>query len=202
MTAQVAAFGPDADLITVPAGMRPAALAHALASRYPHLSVRPGLDTILLHGAHRPTPADIHAVITAVDATASTGSTEHMIPVTYDGQDLEAIARLWDSSIDDVVAAHTGTTWNVALIGFAPGFPYLTPTTNAHLWTSVPRLATPRPRVPAGAVAVAAGMSAVYPSTMPGGWQLLGHTTVPLFDVTRATPNLLAAGDIVRFVTA
>ena len=87
------------------------------------------------------------------------------------------------------------------LIGFAPGFPYLVSSAGTKVLSSIGRLAIPRTKVPAGSVGIAAGMSCVYPTDMPGGWHLLGKTTVQLFDASNTMqPTLLAIGDQVKFV--
>ncbi len=88
------------------------------------------------------------------------------------------------------------------MMGFAAGFGYLVPTGPSLLdWSAVARRDRPRDRVPAGSVALAAGMSAVYPEAMPGGWHLIGQTSVRMFDATDAgSPSLLHPGDLVRFI--
>jgi KipI family sensor histidine kinase inhibitor len=86
--------------------------------------------------------------------------------------------------------------YRVAFLGFVAGFPYLMGLPPA---LRVPRLTTPRPRVPAGSVATAAGQCGIYPRQTPGGWQLLGRTSAPLFDPLREVAALLAPGDRVRF---
>jgi KipI family sensor histidine kinase inhibitor len=121
------------------------------------------------------------------------------IPVTYDGPDLRDVAELAGLPLGEVVRAHVGSEWTVAFAGFAPGFAYLV---GGDPRLAVPRRATPRTRVPAGAVAVAAGYSAVYPQASPGGWQLLGRTELAVWDLTRDPPALLAPGTRVRFVRA
>lgn len=119
------------------------------------------------------------------------------VPVVYDGPDLESVARSARCSVEDVIALHTGSALRVAFCGFMPGFAYLVGLPTAlHL----PRRATPRERVPAGSVAIAAGYSGVYPRESPGGWHLLGHTDVVLWDERRAVPALLPPGSSVRFV--
>jgi KipI family sensor histidine kinase inhibitor len=92
---------------------------------------------------------------------------------------------------------HGRAEWTVAALGFSPGFGYLT--CPDPLFSSVPRRADPRPRVPAGSVALAAGMCAVYPSATPGGWQLVGSTDRVLFDPGQDPPAVLAAGDRIVF---
>jgi KipI family sensor histidine kinase inhibitor len=116
------------------------------------------------------------------------------VPVRYDGPDLEEVARL--TGVDDVVALHTAAEYTVAFIGFTPGFGYLL---GGDDRLAVPRLDTPRERVPAGSVAIAGPYSAVYPRASPGGWRLLGTTELVLFDPASARPALLEPGDRVRF---
>ena len=101
------------------------------------------------------------------------------LPVRYDGEDLDDVAGLLGCSPQEVVARHTGTAWTVAFCGFAPGFGYLTADDGG--W-DVPRRETPRTRVPAGSVALAGPFSGVYPRASPGGWQLLGTTSVRVLD--------------------
>ena len=121
------------------------------------------------------------------------------IPVRYDGVDLDEVAQRIGSSVESVIAVHSGATYEVAFCGFAPGFGYLRGLPSVlHL----PRRHTPRTRVPAGSVAIAAEYSAVYPTQSPGGWHLLGTTDVTLFDPGRVPPALLEPGTIVRFESA
>ena len=119
------------------------------------------------------------------------------VPVRYDGADLDDVGRLTGLGARGVVAAHTGRDWTVAFTGFAPGFGYLV---DGDPRLRVPRLATPRTRVPAGSVALAGAYSGVYPRSSPGGWRLLGTTAVPVWDVDRDPPALLRPGLSVRFV--
>jgi KipI family sensor histidine kinase inhibitor len=119
------------------------------------------------------------------------------IPVVYDGDDLAEVARLTGLSPDEVVARHTAAEYTVGWMGFSPGFGYLTGLDPAL--ARVPRLAEPRLRVPAGSVAIAGGLAAVYSTTSPGGWRLLGRTTAVLWDPHRDPPALLTPGLRVRF---
>lgn len=116
------------------------------------------------------------------------------IGVDYDGADLSRVADLWQVSEEEVVRRHTGVEFLAAFTGFAPGFAYL----SGSPWP-VPRLATPRPRVPAGAVALADSWCGIYPRPSPGGWQLIGRTTTVLWDLDRDPPAVLAPGTRVRF---
>jgi KipI family sensor histidine kinase inhibitor len=123
------------------------------------------------------------------------------IPVRYNGPDLDAVASLTGLSSGEVVAAHTSTPWVVGFGGFAPapGFSYLV---GGDPRLHVPRHQDPRTRVPAGAVGLAGAFSGVYPRPSPGGWQIIGHTEVVLWDVERDPPALLQPGSTVQFVDA
>ena len=121
------------------------------------------------------------------------------IPVTYDGPDLDEVARLTGLSREEVVARHAGAEHVVAFLGFQPGFAYLV---GGDELLHVPRREVPRTHVPGGSVAVAGPYSGVYPRDSPGGWRLLGSTASVLFDAGREPPALLAPGDRVRFVVA
>ncbi|WP_237188906.1 urea amidolyase family protein [Rothia nasimurium] len=118
------------------------------------------------------------------------------IPVIYDGQDLADVANHLGISEQAVIYAHTTGHWSVAFAGFAPGFFYLHRHDNV---LDVPRRATPRTSVPAGAVGLAGDFSGIYPRTSPGGWQLIGRTNAPLWDLTQNPPALLEPGMQVQF---
>src|SRR5262249_13832302 len=122
---------------------------------------------------------------------------EAEIPVVYDGPDLAEVARLTGLSPGEVIARHAAAEYTVGWMGFSPGFGYLTGTDRGR--AAVPRLDEPRLRVPAGSVAVAGGLAAVYPTTSPGGWRLLGRTSAVLWDPDRDPPALFAPGMRVRF---
>ncbi|MFL6160935.1 MAG: 5-oxoprolinase subunit B family protein [Jatrophihabitantaceae bacterium] len=119
------------------------------------------------------------------------------LPVRYAGADLAAVAREVNLGIDDLVTLHSSGDYTVRFCGFSPGFGYLT---GLDPRLRLPRLATPRPAVPAGSIAIADGYTGVYPRSSPGGWRLLGSTDVELFDLDREPPALLAPGTRVRFV--
>lgn len=134
---------------------------------------------------------------TEPDGTAEAGGDLVSIPVRYDGADLSDVAGYTGLSVREVIDAHTGAEWTVAFGGFAPGFAYLV---DGDPRLAVPRRPESRTRVPAGAVGLAGSFSGIYPRASPGGWQLIGRTEVPLWDVTRDPPALLTAGTRVRFV--
>ena len=119
------------------------------------------------------------------------------VPTTYDGEDLAWVARQWDMTRDEVVAAHTAGELVVAFCGFAPGFPYCTGLPER---LSVPRHDSPRTRVPAGSVGLAGPFTGIYPTASPGGWRLLGRTDLRLWEVDREPPATLVPGTRVRFV--
>jgi KipI family sensor histidine kinase inhibitor len=119
------------------------------------------------------------------------------IPVTYDGEDLADVATLLSCDVEELVHRHTSEEWTVAFCGFAPGFGYLT---SAEGTWNVPRRSSPRTKVPAGSVALAGEFSGVYPRESPGGWQLIGRTSVRIFDLDRDPAALLSPNTRVRFV--
>ena len=118
------------------------------------------------------------------------------LDIVYDGADLAATADLIGIGTEELVRRHAAAEWRVAFTGFAPGFGYLV----SEDWPfDVPRLDSPRTRVPAGAVGLAGGFSGAYPRETPGGWRLIGTTAERLFDPDAASPALLAPGTRVRF---
>ena len=120
----------------------------------------------------------------------------HVILVRYDGIDLDAVATATGLSPADVIARHTHREYSVDLLGFVPGFAYLSELDKS---LQLPRRAEPRPHVNAGSVAIAASQTAVYPLDTPGGWHIIGNTETIMFDPSRDPPALLRAGDTVRF---
>lgn len=122
------------------------------------------------------------------------------VPVRYGGEygiDLEFVARYHARSVDDVIRIHTAGTYTVYMMGFTPGFPYMGKLDDAIV---TPRLETPRTRVPAGTVAIGGSQTGIYPIDSPGGWRLIGHTPLRLFDAEAEDPFLFSPGDEVRFV--
>jgi inhibitor of KinA len=131
---------------------------------------------------------------TLIDGAESTR--QHVIPVRYDGVDLEVVAASTALSVEQIKARHTARTYSVDLLGFVPGFAYLS---ELEPSLQLPRRAQPRPRVAAGSVAIAGAQTAVYPLDTPGGWHIIGTTDTVMFDPARDPPALLAPGDTVRF---
>ena len=118
------------------------------------------------------------------------------IPVVYDGPDLDDVAKHTGLTTAEVIARHSSRWYDVYVVGFAPGWAYLGELDPTLV---LPRRPTPRPRVPAGSVAIAARQTGVYPFALPGGWHLIGRTDQVMFDPTRAEPALLRVGDRVWF---
>lgn len=159
----------------------------------------PGARTLLV--PFRPSAVSASALAAELRARplerrATSAARTVEISVLYDGADLAEAADLLGWSTEELVRRHTSAAWTVGFVGFAPGFAYLTSDDPELV---VPRRASPRTRVPAGSVALAGPYSGVYPRESPGGWQLLGRTDAPVWDVTRERPALLLPGDEVRF---
>jgi KipI family sensor histidine kinase inhibitor len=130
---------------------------------------------------------------------AQDATTTIEIPVCYSpacAPDLDDLAAHAGLSRAEVVALHGAGDYRVAMVGFAPGFPYLL---GLDPRLAMPRLATPRTHVPAGSVAIGGAQAGIYPNASPGGWRVIGRTPLALFDASRPSPCLLAAGQRVRF---
>ncbi len=159
----------------------------------------PGFDSLLI--AVDPLSADLDALAQRLPELLRTPQAmpaprNHEIPVHYGGEDLAAVAVELSMSVEEVVRRHSTASYTVAFLGFAPGFAYLN---GLDPKLHAPRLATPRTRTPAGAVAMAGEFSGIYPQATPGGWRVLGTASVTLFDAVRSSPALLSPGDQVRF---
>lgn len=203
--ARVLDVGPLARLVEVEPG---SAAEWAAAVRAADLrgvvDIVPAARTVLVSCADRRAVAGLTAWLADLDSPeqwADRLEGDHAmveIPVTYDGEDLDDVARSTGLDRDEVIAHHTGSLFRVDFCGFAPGFAYLRGLDEA-LW--LPRRSTPRTRVTAGSVAIADVYSAVYPGVSPGGWHLLGTTATRVWDVDRQPPALLEPGTDVRFVS-
>jgi KipI family sensor histidine kinase inhibitor len=122
------------------------------------------------------------------------------IPVQYGGPfgpDLAEVAQFANTTEAEVVRLHTAVTYRVFMLGFVPGFAYMG-TVDRRI--AAPRRQSPRTAVPAGSVGIAGPQTGIYPTAMPGGWQLIGRTETKAFDLSRADASLFMPGDTVRFV--
>ena len=192
--------GDRALLVEVTEGADVGALAAAL-ERTPlpgQEELVPAARTVLVRLDRTPTDADVAALRRARPAAAADrGAVRRLVlDVVFDGPDLAEVAERTGRDVDALVDVLTGTELTVAFAGFAPGFGYLTGLPDD---LHVPRRATPRTRVAAGAVGLAGPYAGVYPRASPGGWQLVGRTDAVLFDVDRDPPALLVPGTAVRF---
>lgn len=161
------------------------------------VDVVPAARTVLLDGLDDPDAAASEvAAWPAAGGAAACGPLVE-IPCVYAGDDLAAVADLWEMSEESVVRLHTGRVHRVAFCGFAPGFAYMTGLDPPR---PLPRRASPRPSVPAGSVAVADVYTGIYPRSSPGGWHLIGRTDAVVWDPDLDPPALLAPGTRVRFV--
>lgn len=152
------------------------------------------LTTDHLSIAHR-----VHQCLDQLDASGAVEGNSVILPVYYHpevGEDLEDMADRAGLGVDDVIELHSGCEYRVYAIGFAPGFAYLGQVDER---IAAPRLATPRQKVPRGAVAIADRQTAVYPAVSPGGWNLIGRCPVRMFDPDAKPTMPVSVGDRVRF---
>ena len=178
-------------------GDRDAAWGHPIPA-YDSVLVSFDPDRIDADDAERRLRALVANVL--ADPPRAAGGRQHRIAVRYggpDGPDLDAVAERLSLTPGQVVEAHAGVGYRVFVLGFAPGFGYLGPLPDD---IRLPRREQPRPRVPAGSVAIAGSHTAIYPAVTPGGWHLIGRTDETIWDPRRAEPARFAAGDSVRFV--
>jgi allophanate hydrolase subunit 1 len=192
-TPRILPYGWDSVLLEVddPAGWFRCLTAARDAGTLACGEIVPAARTVLLRGVA--SPPDLTRLQPLPPPPTAAAVT---IPVMWDGEDLDAVAALWG---EDPTARMTATRFTVAFCGFTPGFAYLAGLP-AHCQAS--RLDTPRTSVPAGSVAVAGEYAGVYPRSSPGGWRLLGHTSLSLFDLDSDPPARLTPGAMVRFVHA
>lgn len=143
---------------------------------------------------------NIDALLCLTPDQVEHGSRMVEIPTVYGGEygpDLEFVARHTSLSEDEVIRLHTEPFYHVYMLGFTGGFPYLGGLSER---LSIPRLHTPRLKVPAGSVGIAGTQTGVYPVESPGGWRIIGRTSLRLFDPSRQIPTPILPGDKVRFV--
>jgi len=192
--------GPDGLLVELSSLEEVLRLAAELRRRAPAgvSEIVPAARTVLLVGA------GLDALASGIEQwnlapVAADAQPPVEIPVRYDGPDLDEVCALKGVTRDQLIALHAGPTLTVAFCGFAPGFGYLS---GLPSLLQVPRRASPRTRVEAGSVGLAGEFTGVYPRASPGGWQIIGHTALPMWDEARDPPNRLAPGTRVRFVRA
>lgn len=166
----------------------------------------PSYTTLLVvFDAHRLTPEQargrLQKVLSALKPDEQPAEPRaHELPTWYApevGPELERLADRAGMSVADAVECHTAITYQVYALGFAPGFAFMG---SVDERLALPRLETPRRRVPAGSVGITGRQTAAYPVASPGGWNLIGRTAAALFDRRREGFSLLRVGDRVRFV--
>lgn len=197
-------FGSDID---IPINQRVHALASLLeASPFEGMTETvPAYATLLVH--YDPLAVSftqardfLREKLSQAEAAAARNPKRVEVPVRYGGEfgvDLEAVARHLHLKVEEVVRLHSEKIYTVYMMGFTPGFPYMGKLDDALV---MPRLETPRTRVPAGTVAIAGLQTGIYPIASPGGWQLIGWTPLQLFDPNSDTPFLFSPGDEVKFI--
>jgi KipI family sensor histidine kinase inhibitor len=205
----ISPLGDTAYAITVgPDGERITALVEALMqARIPAVHDVVGGHTMVVlhvdptHPSRSSVPERAASAVEQVAATAPHTPRLVEIDVCYDDEfapDLLDVSGRCDLSVDAVIARHLAPLYTVELVGFLPGFAYLTGLDPSLM---LPRRDTPRRQVPTGSVAIAAQYSGVYPCASPGGWHLIGRTSTPMLDLQNAArPSLLMRGDQVRFI--
>ena len=173
-----------------------ARLTHGLTGVRGILNLHPAYASVLIDfDPRRHTHAQIEALV-----HADTPSRLIEIPVQFGGEsgpDLEDVARHTGLSPERVVELFTAAVYPVYFVGFSTCFPYLG---GLHPELATPRLSAPRKHVPEGSVAIGGSQAGVYPLASPGGWRLIGRTSLPLFDRQATPPPLLRMGDRVRFL--
>lgn len=180
-------------------------LAAYLRESGKYIDVVPGYDSIVCVfdlGTLAMSSAKRHVEDGLARHTPKTNTTGKLIeiPVNYggvNGPDMPAICAAAKLTEDAVIALHSGQIYRVCMMGFIPGFSFLSPVPKA---LHHPRQATPRAKVPAGSLGIANWQTGIYGLESPGGWQIIGRTPLSIFDAEREVPFLLNAGDRVRFI--
>ncbi|QOR33693.1 5-oxoprolinase subunit PxpB [Clostridium sp. 'deep sea'] len=142
---------------------------------------------------------NIKQVLPNTQSKSTENSRLVIIPVLYGGEhgpDLEDVAKINKLTVSQVVDIHENGEYRVYMLGFNPGYPYMGGL-DSRLATA--RLEQPRTKVPAGSVAIGGEQTGIYSTTSPGGWRIIGHTPVPLFDSKLTNPVLLQSGDNIKF---
>jgi len=192
-------FGIDAILITEP-GVTGDHLMTSLAATVGVIEATAGACSLLLRFADWGTARAAVPALTATPISHGASPPPQarivQIPTTYDGIDLDDVAESCGLDPQQVIDRHSSAIYVVSFCGFAPGFAYLSGLPES---LAVPRLSTPRPRVPAGSVAIGGTWCGIYPRATPGGWRILGRTEVAVFDPHREPIALLEPGMRVQF---
>ena len=211
MNARVLPAGDSAWLVELPERIDPAINARAIeiarlvrGSTLPVTDVVVGYRTVMVYVDPLAEGAESAAAAIASIAEAppaENGAAGALVdaPVCYDdpyGPDLPDVAAFAGCSVDEVIARHLACEYRVFVVGFVPGFAYMA---SVDPRIAAPRRSSPRVKVPAGSVAVAAGQTGIYPASTPGGWHLIGRCPVRPYDPDRAAPFLFQPGDRVRF---
>ncbi len=179
---------------------RALALAAALQKRRDVREAVPGYASVAVH--YDPEQVTYRGLAGVIEGLAETRPPPaapgrlHRIPVVYDGPDLEEAAAELSLTPETVVKLHTEPTYRCFMIGFTPGWAYLGPLPGP---LRLPRRRVPRTHVPPGSVAMAGPQTGVYPLPTPGGWHLIGRTSMKLFLAQSDPPSLLRTGDRVKF---
>jgi KipI family sensor histidine kinase inhibitor len=191
--------------ISLEASLEVRRLTHALEGTRAILNLHPAFTSLLIDFDPRlRTHADIEALVRERMASAAASEDEPQrtveIPVAFGGEagpDLDDVARHTGLSPESVVARFSAADFTVYFVGFSTCFPYLG---GLPPELATPRLSAPRKHVPAGSVGIAGSQGGVYPLSSPGGWRLIGRTSLRLFDPAAVPPPLLRMGDRVRFL--
>ena len=186
-------LGDDADLVRAwDVALRRAELPGVL-------TVVPAYATVtVFYQPHAIRYADLRRRLEALDVASAPPPPAEVVtlPVVYDGPDLPFLREHTGLTTEEIVRLHGEPTYRVRMIGFLPGFPYLS---GLPARLAAPRLPTPRRSVPAGSVGIGGAQTGVYPLESPGGWRLIGRTSVKLYDPSKEPGTLLKAGDLLRF---
>ncbi len=200
-TPRLVEVGERAVLVELQSGPEAAALAATLLAHPPAGAddIVVGAVTVLV--TFDPTRTTGGQLRRSIEATSSQrpplfSGTPVELPTIYDGPDLEWVADHAGLSSEEVIRRHTEARYTVAFLGFAPGFAYLT---GGDPRLRVPRRSSPRTTVAPGSVALADEYTGIYPRSSPGGWQLIGRTEIPLWDLGSRPPSVLTPGAEVRF---
>ncbi len=157
----------------------------------------PAARTLLIDGVEDPARLARDVRTWRPGPATAAESRERDVPTRYNGPDLAEVAELWGLTVAEAIDAHASIRHEVAFVGFSPGFAYIN---GLPAELRVPRRSAPRTRVPTGSVALADQFTGIYPRESPGGWQLIGHTVVPMWDPSAEPAAYLLPGDRVRFV--